>query len=462
MKNLPGTSKSSQEFFSKLLRIALPIATQEFIIMALNMIDIMMIGQKGEVAVASAALANQITFILIILMFGVGSSASVFAAQFWGKKDVQNIRRILGISLLIAISSAGLIVLLSRAFPEKIIGLYSNDPEVIALGGKYLKVACLGYIPMAITSSFSAALRSTENVRLPMITSIIALTINTFLNYCLIFGNFGFPEIGVLGASIATVTSRIIECLIILFVSYRFKTAVAGKITELIDIKWPFFLRYLKIGSPVILNELIWVMGVTLYNMVYAHIGTESIAAYNIASSVEGLVFTIFIGLSHACAIIVGNQIGAEKNAEAKTDAKYSLQLAFFGALVLGLIEIAISKQIVSVYQISETAHIAARNLLLISGATLWMRASNMAMYIGIIRSGGDTKFGLITEMMTIWLVGVPLALLGAFVFHFSAPIVYAMITIEEAVKLIIGFRRFQSGKWINNIVNNSISTNPV
>ena len=145
-----------QEFASKLFRIALPIAAQEFIIMSLNMIDIMMIGQKGEVSVASAALANQITFILIILMFGVGSSASVFAAQYWGKRDVKNIRRILGISLLIAISSASLIVLFSRVFPEKIINLYSNDPEVVALGGKYLKIACLGYIPMAITSSFSA------------------------------------------------------------------------------------------------------------------------------------------------------------------------------------------------------------------------------------------------------------------------------------------------------------------
>jgi putative MATE family efflux protein len=457
MKNTASTS-NLQLFISKLIRIALPIAAQEFIIMSLNMIDIMMIGQKGETAVASAALANQITFILIILMFGVGSSASVFAAQYWGKRDVGNIRRILGISLLIAVSSAGLIVMLSYSFPEKIIGLYSSDPAVIALGGKYLKIACLGYIPMAITSSFSAALRSTENVRLPMITSVIALTINTFLNYCLIFGNCGFPEIGVLGASIATITSRIIECLIILFVTYRFKTPVAGKLSEMFDINWAFFVRYLKIGSPVIANELIWVMGITMYNMVYAHIGTESIAAYNIASSVEGLAFTLFIGLSHACAIIVGNQIGAGNNAQAAVDAKRSIRLAMFGAMFVGLIEILISGQIVSIYQISETAHLAARNLLLISGATLWMRASNMAIYIGIIRSGGDTKFGLITEMMTIWLLGVPLALLGAFVLHFSAPIVYAMITLEEAAKLIIGFRRFRSGKWINNLVNNSLT----
>ena len=126
---------------------------------------------------------------------------------------------------------------------------------------------------------------------------------------------------------------------------------------------------------------------------------------------------------------------------------------------LIGLIEISISKQIVSVYQISESAHIAARNLLLISGATLWLRASNMNIYIGIIRSGGDTKFGLITEMMTIWLIGVPLALLGAFVLHLSAPIVYAMITLEEATKLIIGFRRFRSGKWINILVNPPLST---
>ncbi|MBI9048847.1 MAG: MATE family efflux transporter [Anaerolineaceae bacterium] len=446
----------SQDFYNKLVRIALPIVAQEFIIMALNLVDIMMIGQKGEVAVASAALANQITFILIILMFGVGSSASVFAAQYWGKKDVSSIRKIVGISLIIAISSATVIVVLSRVFPQQIIGLYSNDPQVIALGGKYLQIACLGYIPMAITSSFSAALRSTENVRLPMVTSIIALTINTFLNYCLIFGNFGFPEIGVLGASIATVTSRIIECLIIVFVTYRFKTPVAGKINEFLSFNRDYLIRYIKIGSPVILNELVWVLGISIYNMVYAHISTESIAAYNISSSIEGLAFTLFIGLSHASAIIIGNQIGAEKYDLAFYDAKKALKLAAIGAVGLGIIEILISSHIVSVYQISESAYISARNLLIISGAVLWMRACNMLIYIGIIRSGGDTRFGLFTELVTIWLIGVPLALIGAFVFHLNAPLVYAMVTIEEAVKLVIGFRRLHSKKWIHNLVSHS------
>ncbi len=440
-------------FYQKILRIAFPIAAQEFVIMALNMVDIIMIGQKGEVAVASVALANQITFILIILMFGIGSSASVFTAQYWGKRDTLSIRKILGISLLIAICSATLIFILSHIYPEQIIGLYTKDVQVIALGSKYLKIACFGFIPVAITSTFSASLRSTENVRLPMLTSILALSLKTFLNYGLIFGHFGFQELGVLGAGIATVASRLVECTIIVYFSYRLRTPIAGKLKELFSFDRSYFLRYLKIGSPVIVNELIWVLGISVYNMVYAHIGTESIAAYNIASSVEGLAFTMFIGLSHACAIIVGNQIGAEKYASAQSDARKSIQIAFGGAVLIGVLEIIMASPLLALYKISSTSHTLAFQLLMVSGATLWMRGCNMTLFIGIIRSGGDTKFGLLTELGTIWMIGVPLALIGAFIFHLNAPLVYLLVATEEAIKLIIGFTRFRSMKWMNNLV---------
>jgi len=449
-------------FYQKLLRIAFPIAAQEFVIMSLNMVDVIMIGQKGEVSVASVALANQITFILIILMFGIGSSASVFTAQYWGKRDIASIRKILGISLLIAVASAAVVFFLSYHFPANIIGLYTNDPRVIGLGGSYLKIACLGFIPLAITSTFSASLRSTEHVRLPMVTSIVAFSLKTFLNYGLIFGHFGFVEMGVLGAGIATITARVVECCIIVYFSYRLKTPLAGKVSELLAFDRTYFYKYLKVGTPVILNELIWVLGITVYNMVYAHIGTESIAAYNIASSVEGLAFTLFIGLSHACAIIVGHQIGAENYSEAQLDAKKSIQIALIGAIFLGAFEILLANQLLTLYEISPTSHTLAFQLLLVSGATLWMRGCNMTLFIGIIRSGGDTKFGLITELSTIWMIGVPLALLGAFVFHLNAPMVYLLVATEEALKLVIGFTRFRSMKWMNNLVTPEVNIQPV
>jgi putative MATE family efflux protein len=449
-------------YYQKLLRIAFPIAAQEFVIMALNMVDIIMIGQKGEVAVASVALANQITFILLILLFGIGSSASVFTAQYWGKKDTTSIHKILGISLLIAIVSSALFFILSHRYPEQILGLYTIDRQVIALGSQYLKIACFGFIPVAITSTFSASLRSTQNVRLPMVTSILALSLKTLLNYGLIFGHFGLPELGVLGAAVATIVSRLVECTIIVYFSYRLKTPIAGKLKELLSFDRTYFLKYLKIGSPVIINELIWVLGITVYNMVYAHIGTESIAAYNIASSVEGLAFTMFIGLSHACAIIVGNQIGAEKYANAQADAKKSIQIAFGGALLFGVMEILMATPLLTLYKISPTSHTLAFQLLMVSGVTLWMRGCNMTLFIGIIRSGGDTKFGLLTELGTIWMIGVPLALIGAFVFHLSAPLVYLLVATEEALKLIIGFNRFRSMKWMNNLVTPGPTLQPL
>ena len=445
-----------REYLESLYKIAAPITIQYFMMNFLNMIDVMMIGQLGDAPVAAVGLGNQINFVLFLLLFGISSGASVFAAQYWGKKDTANIRKVLGVCLIASLLGGTIFAIVVFCMPGMALSIFSKDPEVIRLGSEYLKIAGLSGIGLAITSSYAAILRATQNVKLPMVATIIALSLNTVLNYCLIFGNFGFPRLGVEGAAIATAISRTLESLILIFLTYYRKTPAAASIRELASFDRAYLSNYFKISLPVIINELFWSLGITVYSVVYARIGTESIAAFNIALTIERLAFVFFIGIGHACAIMVGNQIGAEEEQKAYLYARRTLSFSAVGAVGMGIIIIAGSSGILSFYKISDTVYIYAKNILLFSAFSLWMKTINITLIIGILRSGGDTQFGMYLELLTIWLIGVPLALLGAFVWHLPVYLVYLLILAEELVKLVVGISRFTSRKWIHNLASSA------
>jgi putative MATE family efflux protein len=446
-------------YFKTLMRIAVPIASQHFITSSLNAVDVIMIGQLGETAVAAVGLANQVFFLLILLLFGISSGAAMFTAQFWGKEDIESIHKVLGIGLMLGIASSLLFSFAALVFPEFILSIYSKDPAVIALGSTYLRRVALSYVFTSITFSFASVLRSTENVKLPMFVSIVALSINTVLNYLLIFGNFGFPKMGVEGAAIATLIARSLECVTLLTLTYRLRTPVAARLSELLGFNRDFILRYLRIALPVMFNEMMWSLGITVYNIVYARIGTESIAAVNISATIENMAFVLFIGISNAAAIMIGKRIGANEEDTAFTDGKRTLILGMAGAVLVGIIILVGKDAVLSLYQISETARQYASLILTITSFVLWIRVSNMIMIVGIFRSGGDTRFSFILDVGSVWLVGVPFALIGAFVFHLPVYGVVLMIMAEEVVKMFIGFWRFSSRKWINNLTQKMVTT---
>jgi putative MATE family efflux protein len=450
---------SDSTYFKTLMRIAVPIASQHFITSSLNAVDVIMIGQLGETAVAAVGLANQVFFLLILLLFGISSGAAMFTAQFWGKEDIESIHKVLGIGLMLGIASSLLFSFAALVFPEFILSIYSKDPAVIALGSTYLRRVALSYVFTSITFSFASVLRSTENVKLPMFVSIVALSINTVLNYLLIFGNFGFPKMGVEGAAIATLIARSLECVTLLTLTYRLRTPVAARLSELLGFNRDFILRYLKIALPVMFNEMMWSLGITVYNIVYARIGTESIAAVNISATIENMAFVLFIGISNAAAIMIGKRIGANEEDKAYTYGKRTLILGMAGAVLVGIIILLGKDAILSLYQISETARLYASMILTITSFVLWIRVSNMIMIVGIFRSGGDTRFSFILDVGSVWLVGVPFALIGAFVLHLPVYGVVLMIMAEEVVKMLIGFWRFSSRKWINNLTQKMVTT---
>jgi len=441
-----------KEYYRRLYKIALPIALQQFIMSSLNMVGVMMIGQLGAVPVAAVGLANQIFFLLNLMLFGITSGSAMFTAQLWGKRDILNIRKVLGLALSLGLTAGMFFLIIAEFFPAGALSIYSKDPSVITLGSDYLRIIGFSFLLYAISFCYSAVLRSTGDVQTPLLVTFTALSINTLLSYILIFGKLGLPSMGVHGAAIAVLASRIVECSSLLWLTYRKDSPAAGKIREMFSYNLVFAGKVLKPVLPVVANEILWSMGTTAYSIVYARISTDAIAAMNIVGSIDQMALVLFNAIGHACAILVGNRIGAGEEGQAFRYAARSEALGIMGALGIGSLVLVSSNSILSLYNVPPTVIDYAHRVLTILGLLLWLRASNMILFIGIFRSGGDTRFALILDGVIIWVVGVPLAFAGAFLFHLPVYWVYLLVMSEEITKWSLGVYRFFSRKWIHNL----------
>ena len=437
-----------------MLSLAIPVAFQQFITASLNMVDVVMVGQLGEASIAALGLANQVFFLLVLFLFGVTSGMAIFTAQFWGKGDQESIRKVLGICLMVAMSVGTLFTLAATLIPETVLSFYTEDPEVIAIGSSYLRIVGFSYIFMAITTSYFAVLRSITLVRITVIVSVIAIVLKTILGYLLIFGIGPFPTLGVRGAAFGTAFGWIFQCLLILFLVYRLKTPLATNPLSFFRFERTFLGDVLKIAMPAAANEVFWSVGITVYNAVYAHIGTDAIASVQISATVEEIAFVFFIGLGNACAIMIGNKIGeGEKGIAFEYGRRYTI-LTVLVALFAGLIILSLRGPVVNLYEISELAAANARRLMLIFASTAWLRSINFILFVGALRAGGDTRFAMFMELFSIWAIGVPAALIGGFVLRLPVTGVYMMVLLEELVKAFIITRRYLSRKWIHDLVN--------
>jgi putative MATE family efflux protein len=443
---------SDREYYPRLYRIGIPIALQSLIMSSLNMVGVVMIGQLGAVPVAAVGLANQIFFLLNLMLFGIYTGSAMFTAQLWGVKDIPNIRKVLGLALTLGLGAGALFLMVAELFSAAVLSIYSQDPAVIALGSSYLRILGFSFIPYAISFCYAIVLRSTGDVQTPLVATLTSLSLNTLLSYGLIFGKLGLPALGVYGAGLAVFISRIVELLLILLLTYRKDSPSAAKLRELFSYNLEFAKKVLKPVLPVVANEILWSMGITAYSVVYARISTDSIAAMNIVASIDQMALVLFNGIGHACAIMVGNHIGAGDEEQAFRYAARSEALGMLGGVGIGALVLVSSNMILSLYKVPQDVIAYAHNALIILGLLLWLRASNMIMFIGIFRSGGDTRFALVLDGLIIWVVGVPLAFLGAFVFHLPVYWVYLLVMSEEITKWCLGAYRFFTRKWIHNL----------
>ncbi|HEY2981730.1 MAG TPA: MATE family efflux transporter [Anaerolineales bacterium] len=449
-------------YFQELFRLVLPIAAQNFVTSSLNMVGIMMIGQKGETSVAAVGLASQLFFLLNLVLFGLGSGSAMFTAQLWGKRDIANIRRVLGFCLVLSLAGASVFFVLAAFYPSQVLSIYSKDPAVIALGSQYLRIFSGSYFFFAVSFAYSLILRSIGDVKLPVVVSSSALILSILLAYGLIFGKLGMPELGVVGVAWAGLIARAAECIALLLGVYLRRSPVAAGLRELLSIKAAFFAQVFKPVLPVVLNELFWSLGITTYNVIYGRIGTDAIAAINIFSTFDLMALVLFFSIVSGTSVMVGNRIGAGDPEAAHRDAGRSLGLVFVLAILMGTFVYSISAPLLTFFKVSPLVIEYAHRLLLVSCSFLWIRSMNAMLIVAIMRAGGDTRFALFLDGVIIWILGVPMAALGAFVFHFPVYLVYLMVMSEETAKWFLGMRRYFSRKWIHDLTQHVEQVEPL
>lgn len=443
----------NKKFLNEMLIIAIPIAIQNLITSSLNMVDTLMISGVGESSIAAVGLANQLFFFYSLILFGINSGSSIFISQYWGKKDTDSIRKILGLALTLNIVIGIIFTYLGFFKPEFIMGLLTPDKEVIMLGKEYLRIVSLSYIVTGITFAYGVASRSIGEARIPMIVSGVSFIINTVFNYLLIFGKFGFPELGVAGAAYGTLIARLVEVIAIILLIYKYVDPLAARLKELTNWSKEFFFRYIKTTYPVIINEGFWGLGQIMYSVAYARIGIEATAAVQIISSIQNIFMVLVRGLSNSCTVMVGNKIGGGKEEEAAEYAKQFLSMAVTIGLISGVILILFPQiTLIPFRNIDKDLFQLSREMVRIMGIFFAFKTFNTVLTVGVLRGGGDTSFSMFLELGTMWLVGVPLAFIGAVVLKLPVTTVAILVGADDLLKSIIGFPRVKSGKWLKDV----------
>ena len=448
---LPGLFRN-KEFYRSLFTIAVPIMLQNLVNSFVNMVDTVMIGRLGTTEIAAVGLGNQIFFLYTMVMYGISSGGAIFTAQYWGKKEIAGIKKYTGICLTISLVTGILFTLLCGYIPELLIGFYSKDPAVIEAGASYLKTLSPSFIPFALSFVVMTILRSIEKVRLAMVSTIIALVINMVLNYLFIFGVGSIPAMGVAGAALATVIARFIEMIILVAVSYAKKYPLAGTLRELFSFDRTMLARFAVIASPVIVNELLWAFGITMQNFVFARTNTDAIAAFNITGTVSQLTWVVFIGLGNGASVLVGKKIGEGREDVAREYASLIIRFAPLVACGAALILIPVSRLLPFLFNVTPLVIANTNIMFIILSLTYPFRAFNMSMIVGVCRAGGDTVFCVIYDVIFLWIIALPLAMLSAFVFSAPVWVIYLCFCAEEPFKVMLGLWRYRSGKWLRNV----------
>lgn len=440
-------------FLRKTIAIAIPVTIQALLNTTLNLIDTMMIGQLGETTIAAVGLANKVFFVFTLLLFGIVSGSSILTAQYWGKRDIFNIRKVLGISLIMGIIGSIIFLIPSLICPKLVMQIFTPSESTINIGVAYLSIVAISYPLTAITNAYISLLRAVNEVKAPVVISLFSILINAILNYTLIFGHFGFPALGVQGAAIGTLVARIVECVSVLSIVYLKKGPAAAKIKELFNFNKEFIKMFFVTVSPVIANEFMWGLGVTMYSLVYGRMGDGAVAAITITQTVEQIAVVMFQGISAATAVILGNELGANKLKKAEIHAKYLMILQFIITLIIGFLCFLTRWPLISLFTVTESVAMDISKCLVVFVLYLPFKMFNLVNITGVLRSGGDTKAALFLDTTGVWLIGIPLTYLGGIILALPIYWVYVLVLAEEIYKFILGLKRYKQKKWLKNIV---------
>lgn len=444
-------------FWKTAVRLSTPIALQNILISSFTLADTLFVSRLGDVSLSAVGMMGQWGWLLNMVLIGISSGVCVFVAQYWGVKEIKKINKTCGIAVLSALIISCIFMIISLIAPVLVVNIFNNDPNVVSEGKKYLLIVCISYPAVAITNILSSVLRSVENVKLPMYVSAFTTVLNIFLDYAMIYGKFGFEQMGIKGAALATSISAWVGVILILLISLITKNILYAPLKDTFGFNVTDIKLFYKKALPVIFNETMWGAGTFTFNIIFGHMGYEYFAAITILRSFENIAFVYIIGLCTACSIMVGKSIGKGKINRGIEDTKRFLVIFPFISIIISIIIFTFRSELIGIFNlgnnISEITLNAAMTIMAIYAFEFTIRQVPYLVIVGIFRSGGDTVTGVKYDLFTLWGLSIPATLIAVYVIKVPFTVAFAIMYIfDDYIKSFLCLRYYKSLKWIKPV----------
>lgn len=434
------------------MALVIPMALQNLINTGVSACDVFMLGKVGETALSASSLARQVQYIMSLFLFGLTSGATVLTAQYWGKGDKKTIERILAMGMCMAVAVTAIFTLVSLLMPETLIRIFTNESEVIREGVKYLRIVAFSYIAIGITDVYLYIMRSVERIKVATAVYLSSLICNVILNAVFIFGMFGCPAMGIRGAALATLLARILELILVIGYAKIYNREILFRMKYFFHMDSGLLKDFLVCAVPVILNEVLWGIANSASTAILGHMGSAAVAANSVAQVTKEMSMVVSFGISNAAAIYLGKTIGEKKYQHARAYAERFVKLSILLGIGSAVIILLSSQMILTVMAMTPLTKDYLRFMMCVMAYYAVAQTLDETVIVGIFRSGGDTRFGLIIDLTAMWGCSVLIGAAAAFVFHCSAPVVYALLMSDELVKIPIIWGRYKNCSWIRNI----------
>lgn len=441
-----------RSFYRSLVALAVPVALQNLITFAVSFADNLMVGSLGDAAVSGVYMGSQIQTLLQMFSGGIEGAILVLASQYWGKKDIRSIKRIIAIGLQFSLMFGILLTTVCLVFPSQILSLFTADAAVIADGIVYLRIVCLSYVFFCVTQALISSMRSVEVARIGMGVSAISLVFNILLNYLLIFGHFGFPALGIAGAAIATLISRIVETLVMVLYVAKADKKLSLRFSDLLVVDKLLQKDFIRYGLPIIGGNLVWSVNMMVNSMILGRYSASVITAASVANTMNSLAYVTMNGLSAAVGIITGKTVGAGQTEKMKEYA-YTVQILFFSlGLVTGGIVALLKDPFISLYTgITSEAALYSRQFITVLSVTIIGTCYQAAGLFGLVKSGGDISFVFKNDTIFVFLVVLPSAIIASYLG--AAPwVVFACLKCDQILKCFVAVVKINRFDWMKNL----------
>ncbi len=447
-----GLLVKDRYFYKTFASMTAVIALQSLITFAVNLADNIMIGGYSQDALSGVAMVNQIQFLLQMLVMGTGNGIVVLGSQYWGRKQLEPIRRVTSVGVLLSLCIGTVMTMVTFFFPYQVIGLLTNETAVIREGSRYLVIVCFSYIFFSVSTVLLASLRSVETVKIGFVVTLTALVVNVVLNYGLIYGRLGLPEMGVEGAAIATLCARIVEFVIVLGYVLFMDKKMRWKPSSLLKLDKVMFGDYIRVGLPLILTSGIWGLAMSVQTAILGRLGNDTIAANSIATTIFQVVTVVTYAAGDSSSVLIGKTVGEGDVPRVKAYAK-TLQLIYvmIGVVTSGILLLC-KDGIIGLYSVTDEAKILAGQFITVLCVTVIGTSYQCASLTGIVTGGGDTRFVLINDLIHQWLIVIPAALLTAFVLETPLWVTFLCLKSDQILKCFVAIVKVNRFRWIHKL----------